>query len=323
LSVAVLTCDAQLHVNFVNRAAARLFGQEPAWFAGRLLGDALGMPTAPLREERSFEWTFTRADGRVRELGVSVQPSGPPESRDLLVVFHDLTETQQAERVARLAAVSTMAAGFAHEVRNPLANVRMFAELLVAELSRDDERRQLVDRLMGQVNRIERLVRTSLQFARPERPRRGRHWPSLIANATLEALSPRTRKMGGELVVEVQAELPKVVCDEGQLVQVLVGLINNALDATSDPTRVALRIVDGAREGERAVLFKVIDDGPGIPDGLRQEIFNPFFTTKASGTGLGLSIAQQVIHENGGRIELSPTDGGGATFVVVVPAETP
>ncbi len=115
-------------------------------------------------------------------------------------------------------------------------------------------------------------------------------------------------------------------CEDAQVVQVLVILANNALDATQDAGRVRIDVTEQVeqleveRHARRVVRFAVTDDGPGVPEHLRAAIFHPFFTTKPQGTGLGLSIAQQIAHENGGRIELTPNVQGGSTFCLVIPA---
>lgn len=323
LQVAVVCCDAERKIAYANRAASALLGESPTTLIGRRVGEAISDAVEVWWDEgtprKDLAFHRVRPDGRTREITASAQRSWvvAADAIDVILVLHDRTENQQSERVARLAAVSVMAAGFAHEVRNPLANVRMFVELLAAELGQDDERRQLLERLMGQVTRIERLVRTSLQFARPERPRLVPQWPSVIVNSTLEALAPRMRRAGAQIHVDVASDLPKVVCDEGQLVQVLVALINNGIDAAGDPSGVTLRI----RREDEQVVFAVLDDGPGVPPHLLTEIFNPFFTTKAAGTGLGLSIAQQVVHENGGQLGVTNGDLRGAVFTVSLPTE--
>lgn len=133
--------------------------------------------------------------------------------------------------------------------------------------------------------------------------------------------------------MEVEPELPDVHVDEGQFVQVLVILLNNALDATGAPHRVHLRAIRSRLSevdargrksqppvGPPRVRFEVTDDGPGIAPDVANRIFDPFFTTKPMGTGLGLSIAQQLVGENGGRLEFSSTRGGPTMFVVVTPS---
>jgi signal transduction histidine kinase len=173
-------------------------------------------------------------------------------------------------------------------------------------------------------------VRASLLFGRPSPPRRAAHRPWTILSAAASALLPRTQKLGSDLPIEADAELPDVVVDDGQLVQVLVILLNNALDATGSPRRVLLHArcerPSSEARGRKSepppapfMRFDVKDDGPGIPPNILGQIFDPFFTTKAAGTGLGLSIAQQLASENGARIELNSTVGGPTTFSVLVP----
>lgn len=335
LQVAIVTTDARGVVTFINPAACAVLGVGPETCLGRPADAVLQLP------QSARDWVATRVPGSMRveyvvrveggasrEVGASIRLAEySREGIGHFFVFRDLAETRQAERIERLAAVSTMAAGFAHEVRNPLASVRMFGELLLAELDPNGEQHDIVGRMLSQVNRIERLVRTSLRLARPERPRKGNHWPSVIVNATLEALVPRLRDMSGELDVRMEESLPRVECDDAQVVQILVILISNALDATQDPSGVLLRVGTRREPTEfdsptkRVVAFSVVDTGPGVPEHLRASIFHPFFTTKAQGTGLGLSIAQQIAHENGGRIELVPGDEGGSIFTVIVPCE--
>jgi two-component system nitrogen regulation sensor histidine kinase GlnL len=143
-------------------------------------------------------------------------------------------------------------------------------------------------------------------------------------------MQPRARLLGGELCVDVEPDLPDVFVDDAQISQVLVILLNNALDATGACARVLIRARlahGGAADGRGSksdpppapfVSFDVCDDGPGVPPENRERIFDPFFTTTASGTGLGLAIAQQLATENGATIKLS-TAAGPTTFSVIVP----
>ncbi|HEY2514213.1 MAG TPA: ATP-binding protein, partial [Polyangiaceae bacterium] len=186
-----------------------------------------------------------------------------------------------------------------------------------------------VDRMLGVLERVERLVRTSLAFGRPSTPRPAAHRPADLLATAATSVAPRTERLGGPLTVEVASGLPEVFVDDGQMVQVLVILLNNALDAAGSARRVFLCAAlerppeahpSSRRESSRpAVRFDVRDFGPGIPSDILGRIFDPFFTTKASGTGLGLSIAQQLAAENGARIELDSHAGGPTTFSILVP----
>jgi len=338
LHISVATTDAEGRLSFINREACATLGLVAQTLVGRPAGEVLGLPeraTTLLRTggeagglER-FEYTYNAPGEPAREIGLSMRRgAGPSESSGYFLVFRDVAQQRHAERMERLAAVSTMAAGFAHEVRNPLASLRMLSEILVNELPRDDSNQEVLTRMTRQLARIERLVATSLRFARPEQPRRGLHPPAVLMAALSEALLPRLQSLrAAALDVAVDGDLPHVDCDEAQLVQVLVILVNNALDSASGVSGVHVRVtqerehIPGEAKPQRRVRIAISDDGPGVPEELRATIFHPFFTTKPSGTGLGLSIAQQIVHENRGRIELERSRGRGAVFSVVLATE--
>lgn len=337
LHISVATTDAEGRLSFINREACATLGLVAPMLVGRPAGEVLGLPSraaALLRDggeglER-FEYTYNAPGQPAREIGLSMRRgAGPSEGSGYFLVFRDVAQQRQAERMERLAAVSTMAAGFAHEVRNPLASLRMLSEILVNELPADNSNQEVLTRMTRQLARIERLVATSLRFARPERPRRGFHQPALLVAALGDALLPRLQKLHAEaLDVRVDCDLPNVDCDDAQLVQVLVILVNNALDSATGASGVQVRVtqerehIPGKTEPQRRVRIAISDDGPGVPEELRATIFHPFFTTKPSGTGLGLSIAQQIVHENQGRIELERSSGKGAVFSVVLATES-
>lgn len=231
----------------------------------------------------------------------------------------------ERQRFERLAAMGTMVAGFAHEVRNPVAALRSLCE----ELRDEGISLPHVGMMLQMIDRIERLVRTSLQFGRPAAPRRGLRRPAAIIAAALAEMRPRLRAPHGEreIPVHVDADLPEVNVDDRQIAQALVILLNNALDATSGtPSRVLLRVrkatpSGGVAPGQSTIRFEVIDDGPGISAANMSRIFDPFFTTKTSGTGLGLSIAQQIVNENGARLEVESNPGGRTSFTIVLGVE--
>lgn len=341
VDVGIVTADDRGVVTFVNRCAAQLLDlglEDGGLDVQRVLGLAR-RPGEILGDDarRSFEHRLRTQRGDELELDLTVS-RGEGGSVGYFFIFRDVREEKAREaersRFERLAAMGTMVAGFAHEVRNPVAAMRSIAEELAEELRDMGVATPHVGLLLQMVERVERLVRTSLQFGRPAVPKRAPQRPWIIAAGALAQLRSRLREPDGDIAVEAEPDLPDVFVDERQLVQVLVILLNNALDATGAASRVILRIRSGRRQDREsrgrgseppspAVRFDVIDDGPGISPAHIGQIFDPFFTTKASGTGLGLSIAQQIVNENSCRIEVSSTPGVATVFSVFVPATVP
>ena len=347
VDVGIVTTDAAGQVTFVNRCGQTILRRDGT-FERANVRDLLGLrrpPEALLDQPPDAPRLHTLVVGDQEidvDLSVSRIEVGGRESGDaggFSFVFHDRTNEKRLEmerrRFEHLAAMGTMVAGFAHEIRNPMASLRSLAESLSEELADARISMPHVDRMLAVIGRVERLVRTSLLFGRPSPPRPAAHRPRSLVAAAVSALLPRTRELGADFRLDAEAALPDVFVDDGQIVQVLVILLNNALDATGSPGRVALRtqqdrFASEARpsEGGRSrkseppgafVRFDVRDDGRGIPPEIVDRIFDPFFTTKATGTGLGLSIAQQLVTENGGRIQVTSGVGGPTTFSLFVP----
>ena len=336
IELGVVTTDALGKVTFVNRTARELLGAPSA--CGTDVRHLLGLHSLPeelVSTTPKLAFVLPSADGDDLDIELSVgRATGFHDVTGYYFVFRDVREEKsrsaERERFARLAAIGTMVAGFAHEVRNPVAALRSLAESLADDLADSRLHFPHVSRMLKVLERVERLVRTSLQFGRPAAPRRAHHRPWTIMAGALGEVGPRTRELGGEVRVEVEPDLPDVLVDDVQLIQVIVVLLNNALDSVGMPRRVLLRGSRGtfstsegmppAIAGRACVRLEVRDDGPGIPAEILERIFDPFFTTKASGTGLGLSIAQHIVSENGGSIEVSSPRGGPTSFSVLVPA---
>jgi signal transduction histidine kinase len=230
----------------------------------------------------------------------------------------------------RLAALGQMAAGLAHEIKNPLGAIKGAAQLL-AEPPPDAPPLDLATReflgiILEEVERLDRVVSSVLDYARPAA---GSSTPvdiNGIVRRTTQIFAPSA---GGEIATELSPELPRVRIDAEKLRQVLLNLIQNGLQATGGrgPVTLATRVRRGptgwASEAESPhgwVEISVRDRGPGISQKVLKNLFVPFFTTKSTGTGLGLAISQQIIQSAGGAIEVSSHEGEGTTFLILLPA---
>jgi nitrogen-specific signal transduction histidine kinase len=234
---------------------------------------------------------------------------------------------EEARRSERLAALGQMSAGLAHEIRNPLGVIKGSAEMLHQKLGESNPlATELAGYISSETNRLSALVTRFLDFARPLHAELMPQDITAVLDRSLTAVS-RTLSEGNGLVrVERQyeANLPRVPLDEGLCEQAFVNLIQNAYDAMGSARgtlRVsATRSTEANREG---VEVRVEDTGPGIPAELREQIFNPFVTTKKTGVGLGLSIVSRIVDGHHGTIRVENAseagESGGARFVIFFP----
>lgn len=233
-------------------------------------------------------------------------------------------------RAERLASVGTLAAGVAHEVGNPLAAILGYTELLLQSegegpLLDDAEARGLIARIHDQTLRIHKIVRELLDYSRQhpcdvpacaDLPR--------AVRTTLSLLQPQPRLRGIALVAALPDELPALAIDEEQLVQVLLNLLLNAADALKgkEGGRIELALAGPDLGTEPPRLHLVVrDNGPGIPEEIRQRVFDPFFTTKApgEGTGLGLAICDRIVSDSGGEISIESSAAQGTAVHLLLP----
>jgi signal transduction histidine kinase len=227
----------------------------------------------------------------------------------------------EARRSERLAALGQLSAGLAHEIRNPLGVIKGSAEMLSQKLQASDElSRELAGYISTEVNRLSALVTEFLDFARPLHAQP--HPADLIALLDRVLHTIETRYTGKPVRVErdYAAGLPLVPLDESLCEQAFLNLVQNAYEAMEDKggtLRVEVqRAIQNDREG---VELRLADTGAGVPDKLREEIFNPFVTTKKTGVGLGLSIVSKIVDGHHGSIRVENRAGGGATFTLFFP----
>jgi two-component system sensor histidine kinase PilS (NtrC family) len=260
-------------------------------------------------------------DGRERTLGYATAPLAGGLGGQV-ILFQDLTDLRQMEeavrRADRLAVVGGLAAGLAHEIRNPLASMCGSIEVLGASPGLDEEERQLMSVVRSEAERLEALVREFLSFAKPISPAFEALDGSRAVTETVELFRQEVAERGIEMVT--RAEEPVFVrADSGQLRQVLWNLLGNAADATPPGGRVEVRISRQAGEG----ILEVADTGHGIADEDLERIFDPFFTTKERGTGLGLAIVHRIVEAHSGHLSVVSEVGKGTTFRVALPIAPP
>lgn len=220
----------------------------------------------------------------------------------------------------RLAVVGRMAAHVTHEIRNPLSSIGLNLELLEEEFAEGGsttEARQLMQAIKREVEHLSALSEEYLSLARPLKPRLEPERIGDIVSDVTTFVGPELDRAGVMLETEL-ASVPEVLADEAQIRQALTNLIRNAREAMPKGGRMKVAVQGSAGR----VRLSVEDDGPGIPEEIRQNIFDPFFTTKSQGTGLGLAVTRQIVEAHHGVIACEPAGERGTRFVIELPSRT-
>jgi signal transduction histidine kinase len=323
LPTGVVVRDAAGRILRANPTACAILGTSEAALVAAgghaLLSD--GRSACATRE-------IVQPDGTLRLVEQRCSPIRSPDggSAGSVEILDDRTElarlTERLHSLDKMAALGTLAAGIAHEIRNPLNAVRGFAELLRRDMADAAQRERHAARICEGVDEADAIIASMLGFGAPERLRRERlDTRELIESAI--ALARRSLPPGsdpGRWKISSAADCPAFVGDRIKLRQALRNLVANALEA--QPQGGSVHIACRRQCGQ--VLFDVCDGGPGIAPGLRSRVADPFFTTRAEGTGLGLALVHTIAELHGGRLEVSPAPaprqhGGGAHLILTLP----
>jgi signal transduction histidine kinase len=228
---------------------------------------------------------------------------------------------RQLREAETLASVGKLAASVAHEIRNPLTSLKMWLFSIQKDTGGDAALARKFGVVSDEIRRLESIVRNFLEFSRPPEVRlRAESVPALLYK-TLELVEPRMAERRVDVLREESSDLPPVLADAEQFRQVLLNLLNNALEAAGDGCRIAVRAASETEpNGRNMVVVRVADSGPGMPEDVARRIFEPFFTTKEEGTGLGLCIAARIMARHDGRLVLESSSDRGTTFAIHIPA---
>jgi two-component system, NtrC family, sensor histidine kinase HydH len=231
----------------------------------------------------------------------------------------------EARRSERLAALGQMSAGLAHEIRNPLGVIKGSAEMLSQKLTADQPlAAELAGYISSEVDRLNALVARFLDFARPMQIEARPHRINEIVDRALESVEHQFPRASVQVERDYAGSVPEVMVDEQLCERVFINLIQNAFQAMdgNHPASSTLKLAISAEQssGPNGVSVIVQDTGPGVPPELREQIFNPFFTSKKDGVGLGLAIVAKILDEHGGSIRLEDSPIG-ARFRVFIPSE--
>jgi signal transduction histidine kinase len=261
--------------------------------------------------------SFSRRNDEIGDLGRNFNHMMQQlrESREEIELLHHT----QISRAEHLATLGEMAAGLAHEIRNPLAGIAGVIEIIGRDLPSTSPARAVVKDVRLEIAQIDRILTDLLETARPHPPHICRSNLNTTVEHTVMLIRQQVLSRPIKIELERAPDLPEVEHDSDQIHQVLLNLLLNALQAIEGSGTVRVEV--GSREGCARVL--VSDSGRGIPPQNLPNIFRPFFTTKGNGTGLGLSLARRIVEEHHGRIEVTSVVGKGSQFEVLLPFQMP
>jgi PAS domain S-box-containing protein len=326
-------------ITYINRAGERMLG----FSKEELIGKPFNIFS--LKEKQSAIPSFlnnpddldTRKEGWMKKKDHTEFPVGFTINNHLsirgerigkIVVFRDLTNVYKIQeeilRMDRLVSLGKLASGIAHELRNPLAGIKTTAQALGEEMSGDDSRREYLNRITKEIDRLNDLLKTFFSFAKPQQLNLIHCEIKDIINEIIPFLIKEIADKGIRFIETYHPQLPKVKVDKTQMHQVFLNLFLNAIQAMPNGGELKIEvspIYSISSDGFKKNFIKVVisDSGRGIPPHIVQKIFDPFFTTKPKGIGLGLSITYQIIKKHGGTIKVESQWEQGTSFIVNLP----
>ncbi|NWF92367.1 MAG: PAS domain-containing protein [Syntrophaceae bacterium] len=351
LDSGLLTIDLSGEINFLNRTAEKILSRNAEELRNVSIYDLFPKIGQVIDEVKSkgpdssdyqrYQTLFTNHEGKNIYLGFSISPLTDPEGSLIghTLIFQDITKFKEMEeemkRLDKMGAIGLLAAGMAHEIRNPLASLSGSIQMLKSELRLKRHQQQLMEIILRESERLNALITDFLLFAQPPQINRRPYEIQKVIEETVDLLIHSPSFHNG---IRIQTPEPpkgiQAMIDPDQMKQVFWNLLLNAVQAMSDggEIRIELERQNGTRweprfpvlaqkRGKEWVRVSITDSGCGIPPEEREKIFEPFFTTKEGGTGLGLSIVHKIIENHNGIIQVKSEGAKGSTFTVFLPVE--
>ncbi|MDR3090551.1 MAG: PAS domain-containing protein [Desulfobulbaceae bacterium] len=338
LDQGLIVVDSLGKIEKHNAAAARILGSFGLLSDGNL--DELLQGQLPWREAnpddgKERECSLVTAQGEHICLRYCLSPRGDrEEAQGWILSLADITELcfvrKEMEKMNRLSTVAEIAAAVAHEVRNPLAGIKIMAQSIEEEAESSDTQKECSRRIVRQVDRLNELLTEFFSYARPRQAHKRPASLATIIAETTPLISATLFMKSIRLVCRIPDDLPDIIADSNQVQQVLLNILLNAMDAVGERGVISLTAqhLTAAEIGGRKkdfptlqaacdfVMLRCADNGRGMSPAVMDKVFEPFFTTKKSGTGLGMSIVYRTLLENDAQITVESQEGEGSAFTI-------
>lgn len=331
---AVISVDNKGNIKTFNRKSEEIFGKKKEEVLNKDCQEVLNLningkcllKECLLEKKNITQEIILEEEGlkkKILDLNTSFLTDESGEITGVVVVIRDVTEikdlNEEVARHKRLVALGKLSAGIAHEIRNPLSSIRGLAQFVFNSFSKTDERKEDLNTIIQEVDRLNKLVIQVLDFAKFKKP-----------NLTFFSLNDLIRKIAELFKLEIKdkqikfnlelsPDISQIQADEDQIRQILMNVIINAIQAIPKKGEIKIKTEKALLRGASAIKFIIEDSGIGIPEKDFNQIFDPFFSTKEKGSGLGLSIVYKLVEAHQGEIKVESKEGEGTKFVIFLP----
>ena len=327
----IIVTDPGRKITFINPIALTILNLTPENCLGKTTDSILPSSFSELLESVSPE-------NRIVEKELSM--TGPNQTELVIVVnatdivsedgsfvgtmfiLRDLTQIRRLQKTIqkqeKLAAIGNLAAGVAHEVRNPLSSIKGYATYFATLFEEDSEKKQAAEIMSREVERLNRVISELLEISRPSDLKRTQSDIGFLLTSSLRLVQQDAETAGIEIKTSIDEHMPLLLIDPDRITQALINLYINAIQAMPDGGQLSVH----SQEKEGGVELNVSDTGAGMNEANKNKIFDPYFTTKNTGTGLGLAVVQKIVEAHGGTIEVESKEGEGTHFTIFLPNDS-
>ncbi len=324
----LISVDNDKKIVTLNRRAAEFLGDEEKNLKGLRISNIFDLDIETLLKDqkmiiRDMEVEIKPPSGGRIPLSLSAAPLKDETGREmgLVLLLRDLREIRELQdkvrRSERLASLGRLAAGVAHEIRNPLSSIRGFAQYFMRRLKGQVEEQEYASIMVKEVDRLNRVISELLDFARPKKPHREPQALEEIIDYSLKLLQSEFSQLKIKVEKSFEPDLPKVEVDRDQISQAFLNLFLNSLESIEGEGKIKVSLKRISQPP--ALEVAIMDTGRGIAREDLGKVFEPFFSTKRKGSGLGLAIVHQIVEGHGGNIAVDSQEGMGTTFRITLP----
>ncbi|WP_254391845.1 ATP-binding protein [Terribacillus sp. DMT04] len=320
----VFVCDEEGMIQYTSTSITRMLGYLPEEVYGTsslAYLDPCDVPVLRNRINSTTEWPqrfhLTALDNRGKHIWMEASISfvETPEASYYIGVAKDVSDKKEIEemmfRSEKMSVAGQLAAGIAHEIRNPLTSLKGFLQLIQAGISRKEEYYKI---MVEEIEKIETITSELLFISKPVAENKETETIHEMLQDVITLLYSQARLQNVQITFE-KGQNSSLLCDRSQIKQLFINLIKNALEEMPNGGKIDIR----QRQADGVCIVDVVDEGPGIPDNVLEKLKEPFFTTKKEGTGLGLMICTQILEKHNGRLDILRNETLGSTFSVFLP----